>query len=81
MKTGYKNGFENALGERENFDENNALPCNFFGLNIRRGFYLKDKEALSVGRETRPTNLEHSPDFSAFKSRELIFMTLDHIDE
>jgi len=55
LKTGYKNGFENALGERENFDENNALPCNFFGLNIRRGFYLKDKEALSVGRETRPT--------------------------
>ena len=55
MKTGYKNGFENALGERENFDENNALPCNFFGLNIRRGIYLKDKAALSVGRETRPT--------------------------
>jgi len=55
LKTGYKNGFENALGERENFDENNALPCNFFGLNIRRGIYLKDKTALSVERETRPT--------------------------
>ena len=26
-------------------------------------------------------NLEHSPDFSAFKSREIIFMILDHVDE
>ena len=50
-------------------------------MNIRRGIYLKDKVALSVGRETRPTNLEHPPDFSAFKSREIIYMILDHIDE
>ena len=49
-------------------------------MNIRRGIYLKDKAALSVGRETRPTALVHSPDFSAY-ILEGVFMFLDYVDD